>query len=615
MEQYEKGWVWFKREMGLILKQGRQVWQLVPRQAKWTLSGAALILALTSALNTGMAVFMGSLVDSVHHGLDQGWSTAVTFRHAGLFLGLIAGTFLLRVLFNVLRRYLVENTCTRIDRDMIVRLVGHLMKVDLSSLTDEKVGALNGRMHRSVDGFIRFIRLSLLDFLPAILTGVFALGTAIVFQPYVGLIMVGVIPTTTFLTIWQLTSQKNIRLKLIRSVEEMDGTVVEQLAGLDFVRAANTCEQEIQRVARVAEARRSKEIRHHFEMSLFGCAKALNEGLFHVLVLSSAVYLAIQGTIGYGQILTFSMLFLNVMTPLSEIHRILDEGHESSLRVFDLLQMLNKPVDRSFETVTIREPILNNGHPLVEVQDLRVEYVTEGRYKKALKGVSLDIRHGETIGLVGRTGAGKTTLLRVLLRLTHPSEGQVYIGGVPLEEISRESIGSLIGYVGQSPFIFSGTVEENIAYGVEHYRPEDVRRAAQMACIHEEILEMPGGYQGRVAERGQNLSGGQRQRLALARVFLKNPPILILDEGTSALDNISERNVQRAIEAARVERTVIIVAHRLTTVLDADRLFVFQDGRVVESGSYEELVELGGVFAQLAHCAQDGQAGKLELVS
>jgi ATP-binding cassette subfamily B protein len=177
---------------------------------------------------------------------------------------------------------------------------------------------------------------------------------------------------------------------------------------------------------------------------------------------------------------------------------------------------------------------------------------------------------------------------------------------VPIESISREAIGELIGYVGQNPFVFAGTIAENIAYGREGATEEEIRSAAEMACIHDEILDMPGGYQAHVAERGQNLSGGQRQRIALARVFLKNPPILILDEGTSALDNINERRVQQAINAARADRTVILVAHRLSTLYDTDRIFVFDDGRVVETGTYDELVRQGGVFNELV-CSAEGE--------
>jgi ATP-binding cassette subfamily B protein len=240
-----------------------------------------------------------------------------------------------------------------------------------------------------------------------------------------------------------------------------------------------------------------------------------------------------------------------------------------------------------------------------------VEYQTaDGRRKQALQGIDLAIRRGEWVGIAGRSGGGKSTWLKVLLRLTHPSGGRVSFGGVPLEDVSRQAIGHLIGYVGQVPFVFSGTIEENIAYGVDSASPEAIRRAAEMACIHDEILAMPAGYQAPVAERGQNLSGGQRQRLALARLFLKNPPILILDEATSALDNISERNVQRALAAARADRTVILVAHRLSTLLDADRILVFDNGQIVESGSYDELVQRGGVFSELLFCSQEPSGGR-----
>jgi ATP-binding cassette subfamily B protein len=383
--------------------------------------------------------------------------------------------------------------------------------------------------------------------------------------------------------------------------------VVEQLTGIDYVRAANTHRRETRRVAKAAETRRSKELRHHFEMSLFGCGKALNEGFFHILVLALAVYLYLQGRITHGDILAFSVLYLNVMAPLNEVHRFIDEAHESSIRVGDLIELLREPVDPSFRPVDPRTPALAPGEPLFVAEDVEVKYrrVVEGG-RPALDGASLAIRHGETVGMAGRSGCGKTTFLRVLMRLVHPTGGRVEFGGVPIEGISRESIGELIGYVGQNPFVFAGTIAQNIAYGCPDASPEAIRHAAESACIHQEILMMPGGYKARVAERGQNLSGGQRQRLALARIFLKNPPILVLDEGTSALDNISERLVQKAINAARADRTVILVAHRLSTLLETDRIIVFEDGKVVETGSYAELVQADGAFADLVRSAASG---------
>ncbi len=455
---------------------------------------------------------------------------------------------------------------------------------------------------------MRFLRLTFLEFVPALLTGGFALVATLSMRPGIALAMLGVVPLSLALTIWQIITQKGIRLDLLRTREVMDGTVVEQLGGIDYVRAAHTHRQEVQRVARAAERRRSKELRHHFEMSLFGSGKAINEGFFHVLVLAFAVYLFVHGRVGAGEVMMFSALFLNVMAPLNEIHRFIDEGHESSLRVGDLIGLLTVPIDRSFRTPASSpagEPRLTLGEPVFVSEGLEVEFPTRGGpSRRALNGLTIAIRHGETIGVAGRSGCGKTTWLRTLMRLAHPCGGQATLGAVPLEAVTRQAIGELVGYVGQNPFIFAGTVAQNIAYGCPAATDEQIRRAAEMACIHDEVMMMPRGYQARVAERGQNLSGGQRQRIALARIFLKNPPILILDEGTSALDNTSERLVQKAINAARADRTVILVAHRLTTLRDADRILVFDDGRIVETGTYAELVQLGGVFAELVRSAE-----------
>ncbi|MBY0523378.1 MAG: ABC transporter ATP-binding protein/permease [Gemmataceae bacterium] len=597
----------FVSELRLIVKRGRQVWRLIPRRHKVSLGFAALVMALTSACNTSLPVLLGKLVDGIKQGTEHGESAATLYRLAATLLGMIAAAYLVREALNVLRRYLVENTCTRINRDMSLCLVGHLMKADLTVLARDKVGTLHGKIFRSVDGLVRFLRVSFLDFFPALATGLFAIGTALFIQPWLGLAMLGVIPISVLLTVRQLISQKGVRLKLLRSAEAIDGAVVEQFGGIEYIRAADTCRSEMKRLGQAAEKRRAKEIRHHFEMSLFGCAKALNEGLFHVLVLALAIYLAVQGEVSFGDVLTFSILFLNVMAPLSEVHRVLDEGHESSLRVGDLIEMLSRPKDRAFDTVTTSTPRLAPAKPLVEVADLQVEYLTpQATRRRALHGISLTIRHGETIGVAGRSGCGKSTWLKVLLRLTHPCGGQVRLGGVPLEAVSREDIARLIGYVGQQPFVFAGTIAENIAYGNEGATMDDIRRVARMAALHDEILSMPQEYYTAVTERGQNLSGGQRQRLAIARVLLKQPPLLILDEATSALDNISERDVQRSLGLTSADRTTILVAHRLSTLRDADRIFVFDGGRIAEVGAYDDLVTRGGVFAELVASAENG---------
>jgi len=594
-------------ELRLIAQRGRKVWSLVPGRHKFALGGAAVIMALTSASNTALPLLLGSLVEAIQLGTDQRKPRNELFEAALWVLGTIAVVYVVREGLHIVRRFLVENACTLINRDIGLRLIKHTMKMDLGTLAHDKVGALHGRIFRSIDGLVRFLRLAFLDFFPAIVTGLFALTAALFKQPLLGLVMVGVIPISVLLTIRQLITQKGVRLQLMRDCEEIDGAVVEQLGGLEYIRIANTVNDEMLRLRDAMEKRRRLEMGHHFAMSLFGCGKALNEGFFHIVVLAVATYYALQGTLSYGDVLTFSILFVNVTAPLNEIHRVIDEGHESSLRVGDLLDMLAEPVDASFATKTVISPQLAPGQAAIVVEDLRAEYTTPaGERKRALDGVSLTIKHGETIGIAGPSGGGKSSWVKCLLRLTHPCAGQVTLGGVPLESLARADLARLVGYVGQNPFVFSGTIAANIAYGNGPVGAEDIERVARLANLHEEIMAMPGGYQARVSERGLNLSGGQRQRLAIARILLKQAPILILDEATSALDNISERHVQRALGLTRDDRTTILVAHRLSTLRDADRILVFEDGRIVEIGDYDALVQQGGIFTQLVMSAENG---------
>jgi ATP-binding cassette subfamily B protein len=270
--------------------------------------------------------------------------------------------------------------------------------------------------------------------------------------------------------------------------------------------------------------------------------------------------------------------------------------------------MLQTPVDRAFTIPSENVVQLAIGKPAITIGNLTVDYyTTDGKLKRSLDGVSLRILHGETIGVAGRSGSGKSTWIKAILRLVYPTTGNIWLGETSLEEVGRRELSRLVGYVGQSPFVVSASIRDNIAYG-NQANDGDIRRAAELAHLHGEIDAMPHGYETVVAERGQNVSGGQRQRLALARILLKNAPILILDEATSALDNISERFVQRALGIRSGQRTTILIAHRLSTLKDCDRIFVFDDGRIVEQGTYEELSQGGGLFAELAASAAGGMA-------
>ena len=593
----------FLGDVGTVWTRRKQIWQLVSREDKTGFGVGVLLSALVAALETLIALLVGALFERVNGYIGRPpseWKNFVILALVGL-----AGAYILRESLQLLRRWILGRTTARIERNITVHLVGHLLKVDLGALARERVGSLHGRISRSVEGFVKFLKISFSDFLPAVLMVGFALGAGLFTEWRVGLVMLFVVPISILITVWQVKSQKGIRVALLHAKEGLDGTVVEQLGGLEYIRAANTYPLEVARVESAAESRSAREFKHGLAMARFDWLKAVNEGIFHVIIIGFAFVLAAYGEIGFGQILTFSILFQKIMAPLKEVHRILDETYQSSIQVSVLLHMLNQPVDQSYGVVTMRGPRLDGSIPLLECHDLVVDYTTpDGKPRRILNGLTLEIRQGQTIGIAGRSGSGKSTWLRCMLRLIHPESGEVLVGGVPINVLSREDIGKSIGYVSQVPFVFSGTVAENIAYGCGATTLDKIQDAARQAHIHEEILQMPQGYDSPLTERGGNLSGGQRQRIALARMFLKNPPILILDEGTSALDNISERQVRAAIEHARQTHTVIMVAHRLTTLNETDRIFVFDQGRVVEQGAFDDLIAKNGVFAELARSAE-----------
>jgi ATP-binding cassette subfamily B protein len=527
------------------------------------------------------------------------------------FLLMLAAFFLLRESIQVVRRYLVHAVTTGMEKQTTVRLIAHLLQLDLISLSASKIGSLHGRIHRGVEGLLRFLMLAFNDFLPALFTAGFAVGVAIERNWQLGLLMGAIVPVELLIVSRQIVSQRGIRVGLLQQKEMIDGLVVEQLIGIEDVRAANTHDYEVKRVEQRTDALRRKELKHHIAMAWYDCGKALTEGAFFLATIAVAINMAAKGEISVGEILTAALLFANILMPMREVHRIVDEASESALSVDDLVTMLSQPKDRSFDDVAKETPIPCAETPIISCRDLRFGFSSNGNKPiTVLNGITVDFHLGEIVGIVGLTGCGKSSLIKLFLRLLHPASGALLLCGIPIEKVSREGISRLIGYVGQVPFLFAGTIEENIAYGSNGATMEEIQEAAKMACIHDEIMAKPEKYQTVITERGQSLSGGQRQRIAIARALLRSRPVLILDEATSALDNIREAGVLASLAAMKVKPIVIMVAHRLTTLRAADRILVFENGRIVQEGSYDQLLNVSGVFKQMVNSVANHDARK-----
>ena len=570
------------------------VFKLISKRIRLFLFFSIFLMLIAGMLTNVPAIILGYLVDYII--ADK----VAVFSHSVPYILLIIAAILLKEGITVFRKYLAENSCTRIAKEQKVDLIAHLLKVDLKELRGMMAGSLQGRITRSLDGLIRLLKLAFLDFFPVFFTAAAALMFAFLKSWIIGLIMILVIPTGFLLILWQVSSQKGIRIDLLRANESIDGKVVELLSCLESVRALNTVSKEVAKIDEKTEFLRVKEIKHHVSMAFFDSIKKINEGFFYILVIVVSLYMSFKGMISKGDILTYSILYLSVMNPLREMHRILDEAHESYLKTKDLLELKLLKKDISFNTKPVR-PLTQKSQNTLEIKNLSFSYNgNNGSNGNTINDVSCNILKNNRIGIAGPTGCGKSTFIKLFLRLLHYEQGEISLNEVPLKNFSREDISKIFGYVQQKPLIVSGTILDNITYGYRNnFSFEEVVDAAKKANIHDEIVNELGGYYGDVQEGGKNLSGGQVQRIALSRLFLYKPPILILDEATSALDNITEKEVQKNLETHLKESTIIQIAHRLSTLRNCDQIFVFDQNKIVETGTYSQLLSQKGLFSQL----------------
>jgi ATP-binding cassette subfamily B protein len=293
---------------------------------------------------------------------------------------------------------------------------------------------------------------------------------------------------------------------------------------------------------------------------------------------------------------TYSVLvFLTqrLLWPLTRLGETLDLYQRSMASTNRVMNLLDTPI--AIPPGNLRVPVSEvKGH--LEFQNVSFSYHQK---VTVIRDLSLTIPAGKTIAIVGSTGSGKSTLVKLILRLYEINSGTITLDNIPLNELDLKDLRRAIGLVSQDVFLFHGSVAENIAYGTFNASSDEIINAAKIAEAHEFIEQLPYGYDTIVGERGQKLSGGQRQRIAIARAVLKNPPILILDEATSAVDNETEAAIQRSLEKITQNRTTIAIAHRLSTVRNADCIYVMEQGKLVEWGRHEELVEKEGIYASL----------------
>jgi ATP-binding cassette subfamily B protein len=578
------------------------------RRHRWRMRTAALFSVLNKVFDLAPPFLIGMAVDVV---VEQEASLLARFVGEDAWtqiqaLGVLTVViWVLESVFEYAYRVLWRNLAQTVQHELRIEAYSRVQDLELEWFEDRSTGGLMSVLNDDVNQLERFLDGGASDLLQ-VATTVLCIGTAyFLLQPTIALMAMGPMP---FIVWGSVVYQRRLapRYAAVRDdVGQLNADLAGNLGGIATIKSFT------------AEAREVERIRAGSERYLRSNRAAIRLSSAFAPLIRMVIVVGFTATLVYGGKLVIDdqlapgvyavMVFLTqrLLWPLTRLGE-----------TFDLYQRAMASTDRILDLVDTPARIVG-GDRRLDAADVRgdvrfdaVDFAYRG-HGPVLRGLDLAVPAGETTAIVGATGAGKSTVVKLLLRFYDPTSGAITLDGVDLRELRKGDLRAAIGFVSQDVFLFHGSVRENVAYGKPDATDDEVRAACRSAEADEFVQSLPHGYDTIVGERGQKLSGGQRQRLSLARAVLKDPPVLILDEATSSVDNETEAAIQRSLARLAVGRTTLVIAHRLSTVRHAHRIHVLDGGALAESGTHEELVAQGGLYAALWRV----QSGEQELAT
>ncbi len=505
----------------------------------------------------------------------------------------VLAAYLLRAFFQYKVTVIGHGYGTLVEADMRSDVFAHMQRLSYSFFDRNRTGVLLGRVTNDLFEIVELAHHGPENILTCSLTIVGALIILLFINPRLTLVLLVLLPVAIYCTMRQRLNMRRANREVKKKTGEINAAIESGISGIRTSKAFANEQVEEDKFEAANENFRKSKADYYKAMGLFMGSMEATIGLMQAAVIAVGGIMLMNGTLNLVDLLTFTLYVSTFTTPVRKLAQFMEIYTQGTAGFSRFLEIMRT------------EPEIQDAPDAVEIKDVkgRITYDHVSFHYNdgadVLKDINVTVEPGTTLALVGSSGGGKTTMCHLLPRFYDVSEGAVRIDGMDVRKITQESLRRHIGIIQQDVFIFAGTIMENIRYGRPDATDKEVINAAIRAEIHDEIMAMPDGYQTFVGERGVILSGGQKQRVSIARVILRQPPILILDEATSALDSVTERKIQESLDLLSAGRTCIVIAHRLSTVRSADQIAVIENQGISEIGTRKDLLARNGIYAAL----------------